>query len=230
MVPILSWAHQDCVCPACFHNSRKREWDPSLTSRPKPFASLVCRVKNNPHSYRHRVSAWLNWCVTSAHLGMILSYSFSFTTRAWAQIQEKPISAWDPGSLSGMELPSKAISVTHEISAFSLLPEGENTFERPFFMGFEFNVGYHLHTNLLLPIPLYIHGISFKWCGSHKALNGFWFNFHNFSLHKGNLVGTLFCFSQHPETSCLRSHRYLYNKNCSKYLLKYCNFCEPARA
>lgn len=116
------------------------------------------------------------------------------------------------------------------ICIFSVDRERENTFQRPFFVGFECNMECHLYTIRLPPIPLYMNGISSKWCGSHKALNGFWFNFYNFSWHKGNQVGTLFCFRQHPETSCLHSHRYLYNKNCSKYLLIYCKFCEPARA
>lgn len=187
-------------------------------------------MKNNPHSYRHRVSACINWCITSAHLGMILSYSFSFTTRARAEIQEKPISAWGPGSLSRMELLYRDFCNSLNICIFSVDRERENTFQRPFFVGFECNMECHLYTIRLPPIPLYMNGISSKWCGSHKALNGFWFNFYNFSWHKGNQVGTLFCFRQHPETSCLHSHRHLYNKNCSKYLLIYCKFCEPARA
>lgn len=72
-----------------------------------------------------------------------------------------------------MELPSKAIFVIHEIPASSTLTERENTFQKPYLMGFEFNVGYHLCMNLLSHIPLYICGILFNLCRSHKALNGF---------------------------------------------------------
>lgn len=122
MVPILSPAHQDCICPDCFHNSRKREWDPSLTSCPKPFSSLVCQAKNIPHSYRHRVSVCLNWCITSAHLGMILSHSVS--QPGPGQKSRKSLSlpeilhCWTSWS-------SKVISVTHEKSTSSPSTEKE---------------------------------------------------------------------------------------------------------
>lgn len=72
-----------------------------------------------------------------------------------------------------MELPSKAMFVTHEISSSSTLTEREDTFQRPYFTGFEFNVGYHLCINLLSHILLYICGILFKWLRSQKALNVF---------------------------------------------------------
>lgn len=223
MVPILLPAHEDSMELVCFYNSKKRKWDPCLTSCPKPFSSLACWVKNNPHSYRHRVSACLNWCRTSAHLGKILSYS---------------ISQAEPGhnsreSLSVPEIldhwagwcchPKWFLSLKKCLHLIPLT-ERENTFQRWLIIGFGFNLGYHLFINFIPLMQLHLLWILSavdKWFLIQVSL---------FFTAQRKCGGTLFSFTQRPEISCLCRHRYLYNRNCSKYLFAYCGFCEPAKA